>query len=148
MVVNAVPILVVIVNHFRVFESLLHFLPIYFVVLFFFFNNFCQCAIGLTLTSSHSQVPSCSEHEKEHCLMFLVKHCCPHILLCKVLDYCIAIDVLQPAALFFINDAANTPLFFNSTIACRTQNPLSRTSTFPPPQIGIVRRRRVPIVLP
>ena len=50
--------------------------------------------------------------------------------------------------LFFTRAWANTPTFASSTSACKTQKPLSRTNNLPVPWTGLVRRIRVPAVLP
>ena len=50
--------------------------------------------------------------------------------------------------LFLMRAWVKTPRFFNSTIACNTQKPLSNTKTLPDPWTGCVSRSNVPHVLP
>ena len=50
--------------------------------------------------------------------------------------------------LFLMRAWAKSPRFFNSTIACNTQKPLSNTKTLPDPWTGHVSRSNVPHVLP
>ena len=49
---------------------------------------------------------------------------------------------------FFIKAAVKIPFFCNSTMALRTQNPLSRINTLPLPQTGSVNLSNVPTVFP
>ena len=50
--------------------------------------------------------------------------------------------------LFLMRAWVKTPCFFNSTIACNTQKPLSNTKTLPDPWTGCVSQSNVLHVLP
>ena len=59
--------------------------------------------------------------------------CIPDLLVSKMCNYVISRYMLQPISPFLYEGMGKTSLFFNLINPCRTQNPESRTKIFPVP---------------